>query len=200
MPLFDTKYGQKEFSYSSLEEYKNALHAQAEKVIQPYIKTHDFFGETITEVDVGAMKKGTCAFGSEFSTISALIQMLEAYEESDSPHSIVDFYNQNQDQYLIFGSRARINCVKCHGLQTQYKELLKKEHDSFMLLLLIAQMNSLLDQATSYNNTSLVTSLSNMVIEKGQEGLDHLSSFHDTFTKDLNETIAEVNELIGELE
>ena len=56
MPYFDTKYGRKEFSYSSLSEFKKAITDREEAILPT--RTFDFFGEAVTEVDVTKLKEG----------------------------------------------------------------------------------------------------------------------------------------------
>ena len=121
MPYFDTKYGRENFSYSSLMEFKEAI-ANRQAEILPK-KEHDFFGEVITEIDVKSLTEGTCAFGSEFNTLEIVLKMLEGYENSDSDHSIVDFYNQNYVQNKVLASRALGSMVGCHASQTSYTSL-----------------------------------------------------------------------------
>ena len=104
MPFFETKYGRKHFSYSSLAELKEAIENREVEIFPK--KVHDFFGEIITEIDVTKLKEGTCAFGSEYQTLEAALKMIDAYEHSDSDHSIVDFYNQSYVQHKVLPSKA----------------------------------------------------------------------------------------------
>jgi hypothetical protein len=228
MPYFDTKDGRKQFSYSTLSEFEEAVRRREEEVFPA--SEIDFFGELVTEIDVDAIREGTCAFGSEFQTLEAVLQMLENYENSDSHHSIVDFFNQNHIQHLVLGSRARGILVRCHAEQAQYntsyrdilrekvkqyKSLLEKygdrnnayvrEVEEEIRLQIFKLMESRLQKlqyelqrALSYNNTAVAVNLCNEIILEGQKAFERMPNFSDTFTNDLKETIEEVDELIEE--
>lgn len=196
MPFFMTKYGRKEFSYTTLKEYKKALLDRMQEVL-PAVE-HDFFGEVITEIDVNEIKNGDCAFGGEFQTLQYLSLMLDNYEDSDSPHSVVDFYNQNHAQYMVLGGRARETLVRCHALQNKFKSYQEANVNNLELLNLLTQMKRLLENATRLNNTSIAANLSNEILLEGRKKLENLHGFNDFFTNDLNDTVDEVNKLLEE--
>ncbi len=198
MPYFDTKYGRVNFAYTTLSEYKQALDARQEKILPK--KTYDFFGETITEIDIGAIRGDDSVFGSEFKIIEILKMMLDNYENSDSDHSIVDFFNQNHVQNMVLKSRAANHLVQCHALQSQFKNYQAVNAPLDEMLALIMHMKSHLDTARQYNNTSVAAGLSNKVLTEGEKAFEGFANFYDGFTEDVNDTIEEVNELISEYE
>ena len=198
MPYFETTYGRKKFSYTTLSEYEKALNTRQEKILPK--KTYDFFGETITEIDIGAIKDDDSIFGNEFKIIEVLKMMLDNYENSDSNHSIVDFFNQNHAQNMVLRSRAASHLVQCHALQSQFKSYQAANAPADELLAITMQMKEHLELAEKNNNTSVAAGLSNKVLLEGEKAFEGFASFHDSLSKDINDTIYEVNELISEFE
>ncbi len=228
MPYLDTKYGRKNFSYSSLSEFRRAIEEREEAIFPK--RTFNLFGEIITEIDVKSITEGTCAFGSEFQTLEAVIKMLEGYENSDSDHSVVDFYNQNYIQNKVLPSKALGEMLGCHASQAQYRALEAKlglqvecykklleqyKNRSHPLLIkieneirntLIIRMASTITDArnqiihaTALNNTAIATGICNMLLLEGKEGYAKLHDFHDQVRTQLDETKEEIDEMFEQL-
>ncbi len=197
------KNGSKEFFYSSLDEFREAILARA-KALGVKLKKAVKLSSTESELDVNTHDT-SIPFGSQQNALSVLMLTLDNYEASPSNHSVKDFCEQSFNIFVTLRSKASTQLLRCHALQKQYKELeddLREKVDQYKELLkeecdhnkneethihywvfvhilpsmssTMAEMYETASQAQTWANTSLAAFLVTEVLEEGPKALENL--------------------------
>ena len=203
MRKYTTKYGPKEFFFSSTYELQEAIKARAEK-LSVAIKQAKPISSRRSEINLDG-DDPSVPFGSEQNALSVLLLTIENYENSPSKHYIVDFYEQSLAIYQNQRIGAANKLLLCHALQrhyelveadlrkrvTRYRELLKEDSEpnrleelniefeinTIILPMLSTKLDGIRDAITASKacaNTSLASYLANEVLLGGPKALEKL--------------------------